>query len=169
MTNQELIKQAYAYGAAVALQELGLDNARAQEGGLKLAEEASGGHPLLGGALGAGAGGLGLAALGAGSAFVPKLKGLGLSKLLAKSKGTAKMFGAGQRAGVPLSLIENTAFRGMKNPAAAAKGTKQWAEGISTGPLSSAANTVQESYLRGLGGAGLGVLGGGAAGGMLAS
>jgi len=37
--NPELIKQAYAYGAAVALQELGFSAQQAQAGGVKLASE----------------------------------------------------------------------------------------------------------------------------------
>ena len=40
--NPELIKQAYAYGAAVALQELGYNPQQAEAGGIKLAEEMEG-------------------------------------------------------------------------------------------------------------------------------
>jgi hypothetical protein len=44
--NPELIKQAYAYGAAVALQELGFDIQQAQAGGVKLAEDAMFGEDM---------------------------------------------------------------------------------------------------------------------------
>lgn len=157
--NEDLIKQAYAYGASIALQELGFDFQQAEEGGIKLAAQAMYERPesqgsTLGGTLGgAGLGALGGLALGAGSAFIPGLKGLGLSNLVAKS-------GLPMRA--PQGLIARTAFRGAKKPAAQAS---RWAKGKLPDDL---ANSVQESYLRGLGGAGVGALGGGLAGGLMA-
>jgi hypothetical protein len=70
MNKIAMIKQAYAYGAAVALQELGYDLNAAQNAGIKLAEDEEGMHPALRALLGTGAGlgALGGAALGAGGA-----------------------------------------------------------------------------------------------------
>lgn len=160
--NPELIKQAYAYGAAVALQELGFNAQQAQAGGVKLAsekmaegEEEGGMHPALAALLGGGAGALGGAALGAGSAFIPGLRGgRGLNKLLGKPMSAAQ--GGGTLAGkvTPDALFKNKFVRKhMMN-----KGEE-------------AANflpTLQDAYLRGMGGAGVGALGGGLAGGSMA-
>jgi hypothetical protein len=154
--DMNLIKQAYAYGAALALQKLGCDPQQAEEGGIKLAEEAmyddsegSSVGPALGGA---GLGALGGLALGAGSAFIPGLRGLGASRLAGKA-GLG-----GLRA--PQKLISSTAFRGAKSPDAKAL---RWAQGKLPNDL---ANSVQEAYIRGLGGAGAGALGGGLIGGL---
>jgi hypothetical protein len=80
--NPELIKQAYAYGASVALQELGFDTRHAEAGGIKLAEDAmeeeedggGGSNPALqaglGAAIGVPAGTL--AGLGIGGALADK-------------------------------------------------------------------------------------------------
>jgi hypothetical protein len=151
--DENLIKQAYAYGASVALQELGFNAQQAEAGGVKLAEEEMDDSSFSGGRAlgGAGLGALGGLALGAGSAFVPGLRGLGMSKLIGKS-------GLPLRA--PQGLIARTAFRGAKNPAAQAT---RWSQGKGTSDL---ANSVQEAYLRSLGGAGVGALGGGLAGGL---
>jgi hypothetical protein len=145
--NPELIKQAYAYGAAVALQELGFNAQQAQAGGVKLAsakmaegEEEGGMHPALAALLGGGAGALGGAALGAGSAFIPGLRGTGLANLLSKNDTLSKGIGRA----LPKRLINNEL----------ANTTRNWS-GI-------------EAALRGTGGAGLGALGGGLAGGLMA-
>jgi len=89
MNHQQLLEQvklAYAYGASVALQEAGVDQATAEQAGIKLAEEAvtqekraeedeEGIHPALLALLGAGGG----AALGAGAGgLVGKLTGKNL-------------------------------------------------------------------------------------------
>lgn len=66
MDKVAMIKQAYAYGAAVALQELGYDVNTAQDAGVKLAEDEEGMHPALRALIGAGAGAGGGALLGAG-------------------------------------------------------------------------------------------------------
>jgi hypothetical protein len=144
--NPELIKQAYAYGAAIALQELGFSEQQAQAGGVKLAsekmaegEEEGGMHPALAALLGSGAGALGGAALGAGSAFVPGLRGTGLANLLSKSDTMSRGIGRA----MPKRLIQNE----LANP------NRAWS-GI-------------EAALRGLGGAGAGALGGGLAGGLM--
>lgn len=134
MTKQELIKQAYAYGAAVALQELGYNTQQAQATGVKLAEDGEGMHPAIAALLGGGAGALGGAALGAGSAFIPGLRGKGLTGLMAGRKG------------VPSAIRQTDALRGIQ------------------GRLSGG---LEEAYLRGLGGSGVGALGGaGLAGGL---
>lgn len=66
MDKVAMIKQAYAYGAAVALQELGYDVNTAQNAGVKLAEDEEGMHPALRALIGTGAGIGGGALLGAG-------------------------------------------------------------------------------------------------------
>ena len=48
MTVEEIIKQGYAYGASVALQQAGLQEAEANNAAVKLAEDVSGMHPALG-------------------------------------------------------------------------------------------------------------------------
>jgi hypothetical protein len=97
MTRKELIKQAYAYGAAVALQELGYDVNTAQNAGIKLAEEAEeeGMSPALRALIGTGVGLGGGALLGAGGgALAGKLTGknmtTALEKAIAGSKGLGK-------------------------------------------------------------------------------
>lgn len=78
--NPELIKQAYAYGAAIALQEIGFDTQHAEAGGIKLAEDAmeeedGESNPALRAGLGAAVG-------------VPggTLGGLGIGEILARRK-----------------------------------------------------------------------------------
>lgn len=66
MDKVAMIKQAYAYGAAVALHELGYDVNTAQNAGVKLAEDEEGMHPALRALIGTGAGIGGGALLGAG-------------------------------------------------------------------------------------------------------
>jgi len=141
----ELIKQAYAYGAAVALQELGFGARDAEAGGVKLAmakmaegEEEEGMHPALRALIGGGAGAVGGAALGAGSAFIPGLRGTGLANLLSKND---RLFEGIGRA-IPNRLAQNEFANAGRN----------WS-GI-------------EAALRGAGGAGAGALGGGLAGGL---
>jgi hypothetical protein len=151
--NPELIKQAYAYGAAVALQELGFNAQQAQAGGVKLAsakmaegEEEGGMHPALAALLGGGAGALGGAALGAGSAFIPGLRGTGAANLLMKSPKADAALGK--------LLSTNRMGRGLRNMEFNDKITRFGS------PI--------EAALRGTGGAGLGALGGGLAGGLMA-
>ena len=48
MTRAELIKQAYAYGAAVALQEAGISPVESEQVAVKLAADTTGMHPALG-------------------------------------------------------------------------------------------------------------------------
>lgn len=148
----ELIKEAYAYGASLALQELGFSEQQAQMGGVKLAaenwedvdalEEPVASAPpsrmpkALAALLGAGAGTLGGAAIGAGSAFIPGLRGKGLTNLLSKSDALTR----GSYKVMPRKIFSEDLLNK----------THKWS-GV-------------ESYLRGLGGAGLGALGGGIAG-----
>jgi cation transport ATPase len=78
MTNNEilgLVKQAYAYGAATALQEFGVSPSQAEQTALKLAaeHEDDGGHPIAGALGGAAAGG----ALSVASNFLPGRWGVG--------------------------------------------------------------------------------------------
>lgn len=147
--NSTLNKEAYAYGVSLALQELGYSEQHAQVEGLKvasqkLAEEewSMPGEPprrpnrVLNTLLGVGAGTLGGAALGAGSAFIPGLRGKGLTNLLAKSD----ILEQNIPRIIPYKLFTHDLL---------GKGGK-WS-GI-------------EAYLRGLGGAGIGALGGGLAG-----
>jgi len=142
----ELIKQAYAYGAAVALQELGFGAQDAEVGGVKLAmakmaegEEEEGMHPALRALIGGGAGALGGAALGAGSAFIPGLRGHGLAGLVGKSRS-----------------VDDA----LSRAAVSSRGLFRGGSGKSL-PMS-----TYESMLRGGAGAGLGALGGGLAGGL---
>lgn len=147
--NSTLNKEAYAYGVSLALQELGYSEQHAQVEGLKVAsqklaeeewpmpvEPPRRSNPVLNTLLGAGAGTLGGAALGAGSAFIPGLRGKGLTNLLAKSDILERNI---PRI-IPYRLFAHDLL---------GKGGK-WS-GI-------------EAYLRGLGGAGIGALGGGLAG-----
>jgi len=94
MDKVAMIKQAYAYGAAVALHELGYDVNTAQNAGVKLAEDEEGMHPalraLLGTGAGIGAGALGGAALGAGGAALSRRLG-GPSLSEAAMRGTGKI------------------------------------------------------------------------------
>lgn len=142
----ELIKQAYAYGAAVALQELGFGARDAEAGGVKLAmakmaegEEEEGMHPALRALIGGGAGAVGGAALGAGSAFIPGLRGKGLSGLVGRNEGLNRA----------LSQTANKA--NFIRPG---------------GNLEGVSPQAYEAILRGLGGSGAGALGGGLAGGL---
>ena len=152
--NPERIKEAYAYGASLALQELGFNEQQAQAGGVKLAAEnweemggmtepeaSSKMNPALAALIGAGAGTLGGAALGAGSALIPGLRGRGLTNLIGKSDALTR--------GAYKIMPQRLFAKDFLNP-----GSK-WS-GV-------------ESYLRGVGGAGLGALGGGLAGKEMAS
>jgi len=159
--NPELIKQAYAYGAAVALHELGFSSQQAQNGGVKLAEaklaegeegmegmggaeEAGGMSPALLALLGTGAGALGVGALGAGSAFIPGMRNPAvLQQLLKRSPGLSKL--------IPSALTKRNIAGQARNVMTGTRG-----------------GNLEEAYLRGLGGAGAGALGGGISGGLMA-
>lgn len=79
MTQSELIKKAYAFGASVALQQLGYDTPTAEAASVKLAADEGGMNPLLKALIGLGGG----AALGAGAgALAGKLTGKNLSRAL---------------------------------------------------------------------------------------
>jgi hypothetical protein len=137
MNNSEilgLVKQAYAYGAAAALQEFGMPQIQAEQTALKLAaeHEDDGGHPIAG-ALG---GALGGSALGVASTFLPKRWGVGgraLSRAL-KGKRPRSVAGLGES-------MKDVGMRGV-----ATKGTQR------------------EARLRLGAGAGVGALGGAIAG-----
>jgi hypothetical protein len=153
--NSTLNKEAYAYGVSLALQELGYSEQHAQVEGLKIAsqkvaeeeewpmpaEPLRRSNPVLNTLLGVGAGTLGGAALGAGSAFIPGLRGKGLTNLLGKSDTLER----GMYRIIPQKLFAHDLL---------GKGGK-WS-GI-------------EAYLRGLGGAGIGALGGGLAGSRISN
>jgi hypothetical protein len=147
--NSTLNKEAYAYGVSLALQELGYSEQHAQIEGLKIASQELTGEEwpmpvepprrpnrVLNTLLGVGAGTLGGAALGAGSAFIPGLRGRGFTNLLSKSN----ILEQNIPRIIPYNLFKHDLL---------GKGGK-WS-GI-------------EAYLRGLGGAGIGALGGGLAG-----
>lgn len=88
MNRRELIKQAYAYGAAVALQELGYDINTAQSAGIKLAEDEEGMHPALKALIGTGVGLGGGALLGGGAgAIAGKATGRNLGEELVRALG----------------------------------------------------------------------------------
>lgn len=129
--NPELIKEAYEYGAALALQEhCGYGARQARVGAVKLAmeklaegeeyveEEVPGRSALsrIGGGLGgAGLGALGLGTLAAGSAFVPGLKGLGATQALSRSglKFPVRAVPAGANPRAYEALLRGTAGAGI--------------------------------------------------------
>jgi hypothetical protein len=163
---RELLKQAYAYGASLALRDAGVDMAHAEDVAIKLAEDHDAhqheGHPILGTVGGAAAGALGMGALGAASGLLPGMaggKGLMLSKLLGKNKSIGGF--AAKHLQTPTSFVEG-AFKGK----APLKQVEQWRRGKLPNQT---ANEVQENWYRGLGGAGIGTLGGGLAGGIAGS
>ena len=133
MNHQQLLEQvklAYAYGASVALQEAGLDQATAEQAGIKLAEEAmveekraddegegEGIHPALLALLGAGGG----AALGAGAGgLVGKLTGKNLLSRGMRPLGKAvdRLGGPANVAGVPSGgLIDTKKIQALQEAA----------------------------------------------------
>jgi hypothetical protein len=109
MDKVAMIKQAYAYGASVALQELGYDIRTAQDAGVKIAEDEEGMHPALKALIGAGAGASGGALLGAGlgaggAALSRRLGGPKLMEMLDAGQVGSRSFrqpGFSTEAGVP--------------------------------------------------------------------
>lgn len=148
MDKVAMIKQAYAYGVSVALQEIGYDARTAQDAGIKLAEDEEGMHPalkaLLGAGIGAGGGALGGAALGAG--------GAALAQKLSPTRTGRLTSLLGGRGFVPESL----------------QGIPQGTSAISNAQVMK--NLQREALLGGelggAGGAGLGAIGGGLYGGL---
>jgi hypothetical protein len=126
MNKIAMIKQAYAYGAAVALQELGYDVNTAQNAGVKLAEDEEGMHPalraLIGTGAGLGAGALAGGALGAGGgALMQKFKPEGAGRL-------TEMMQAGRGMAEDPSLAQSLMGHAYL-PQAAFKGTPGMAVG----------------------------------------
>jgi len=172
MTKQELIKQAYAYGAAVALQELGYNTQQAQATGVKLAEDGEGMNPAIAALLGGGAGALGGAALGAGSALIPGMRGAGAANWLRKGRGNltgnlnpSKMHP--QSGGYsPL----RKAAPSQSEDLIASKFRDLTPEGLYNAHLQTAQGAIDplEAYVRGTAGGSAGLLGGGLIGGLSA-
>jgi len=176
----ELIKQAYAYGAAVALQELGFGARDAEAGGVKLAmakmaegeEEEEGMHPALRALIGGSAGAVGGAALGAGSAFIPGLRGPALARGVQKGLGGVEnaLLGARGRLssrGLSGGRMENA----LRSAGSGVSGIEDALTGASSRlrdllPGRAHPMTDYEAMLRGGAGASLGALGGSLAGGL---
>ena len=153
MNKIAMIKQAYAYGAAVALQELGYDVNTAQNAGVKLAEDEEGMHPalraLIGTGAGLGAGALAGGALGAGGGAL-------LQKLKPTEMGRIGNFAQthGPREGMGADLIAK--LTGGENPMTRAA--------LAEGAIGREARFGGAAGAAG--GAGLGALGGGLYGGL---
>jgi hypothetical protein len=169
MDKVAMIKQAYAYGAAVALQELGYDVNTAQNAGVKLAEDEEGMHPALRALIGTGAGIGGGALLGAGlgaggAALSRRLGGPSLSE--AAMRGTGKIEGtipfgsAENHAKYNTNLLEKLMGKMPYQPAGQAE------MGAMRPRQAYGDEAMMGAQLGGAGGAGLGALGGGLYGGL---
>jgi len=154
MNKIAMIKQAYAYGAAVALQELGYDVNTAQNAGVKLAEDEEGMHPalraLIGTGAGLGAGALAGGALGAGGASL-------INKISPSRAGRLTDLGAAHAPGMMSHMLPES-LQGVAG---------------GTGAISNASvlqRLKREAMLGGeaggAAGAGIGALGGGLYGGL---
>lgn len=169
MTRKDLIKQAYAYGAAIALQELGYDVNTAQDAGIKLAEaevgEEEGMSPALRALIGAGIGVGGGALLGAGGgALAGKLTGKNMTTALEEAIAGSGRLGKNPK----IQHAMSEAVGGVPGP----KQYKEWQRRfddpmaarleklIGSNPVAGSANVGAR------GGALAGALGGGLGGGL---
>jgi len=158
-----MIKQAYAYGAAVALHELGYDANTAQNAGVKLAEDEEGMHPalraLLGAGAGAGAGALGGAALGAGgAALAQKFKPSGAGRL-------SEAYGMGRYMPEEANLAQKAMGKAYL-PESMTAGGSSMDPSATLRDLAMKREALLGGQAGGAAGAGIGALGGGLYGGL---
>jgi hypothetical protein len=165
--DENLIKQAYAYGSAVALQELGYDARQAELGGIKLAaakiaegeeaammEQGAGRPENPSGVLPTLFGGLGGLAAPSGK----KWRGYAGAEAGGQLGGAAGLAG-GSLAGAGIGALVNALTKGRLSGSLARR-ISMGGKGMS-GPLEPTANALRKGLLPGLG-----AIGGSALGGM---